>query len=226
MHVLLFDIDGTLIDAHGAGRAAMEAALVEEFRAGWPPQGVSFAGRTDRAITADLFAHFGIDGTDADWERFRSAYLRHLPGQLARRPGIVLPGIVALCERLARRADVVLGLLTGNFEHGARLKLERFGLSGFFDFDCAGFGDRHHDRDDVAREVRAGLERRLGTAYDPARTIVVGDTPADVRCGRAIGARVVAVATGLYDAAVLAESRPDHLFPHFADPEDFLALLP
>jgi len=115
-----------------------------------------------------------------------------------------------------------LGLLTGNTRAGARIKLAHYGLDQYFDF--GGFGDNHFERDDVAREALSATRERLGDAVDLDRVWVIGDTPNDVRCGRAIQARTIAVATGDHTREELAAANPDHLAAIFADPEPVLAL--
>ena len=223
MIVCFFDIDGTLLNTGGAGQAAMESALAAEFQAGGPVRGISFAGRTDRAIVADFFRYFGVEPGEKEWQRFLRAYLEHLPIHLNRREGVVLPGISRLLEELSRRDNVSLGLLTGNFREGARLKLQHYQLDDYFAY--GGFGDEHHHRDEVAREALAAAERHHGTALAAERVFVIGDTPADVQCARAIGARSIAVATGIYPADELAPAAPDHLFPDFSDADAVLDLL-
>jgi len=222
MHVCLFDIDGTLIHTRGAGMAALREGLRAAFGVADPTDQVAVHGRTDRGITRDLFLFHGIDDVTEHWERFREAYLRILPATLAARPGTVLPGIVPLLETLAARDDVAIGLLTGNTREGARIKLAHFGLDRYF--DSGGFGDNHLERDDVAREALAVVKSRLNGTVDPARLWVIGDTPTDISCGRAIGARVIAVATGNHTHAELAAAGPDHLATDFSDPEPVLAL--
>ena len=215
MNVLLFDIDGTLIDAGGAGQAAMEAALAEQFGADRPVTGISTAGRTDRAIAMDLFRFHEIEVNDAHWSRYLKSYFRLLPNSLHTRSGIVLPGVVALLERLRLRNDVLLGLLTGNFAEGAQLKLSHYGLDHHF--QLGGFGDHHLDRDDVAREAYRVVKTRLPDV-EPDRVWVIGDTPSDIRCGRAIGAKVLAVGTGIFSSKELEEHRPDVLLDDLSQP--------
>ncbi len=132
MHICLFDIDGTLIASGGAGKAALEAALADEFGIPRIIDKLELSGRTDRAIIADLFRLHVIDDTPQNHERLRDAYLRHLPRCLARGTGRVLPGIAELLAHLAGRDDVAVGLLTGNVRAGAKVKLGHFGLSSLF----------------------------------------------------------------------------------------------
>lgn len=222
-HVCLFDIDGTLLSTGGAGQRAMERALHAAFGLRDLSHDIPAAGRTDRAITADLFRFHGIPETDETRRRFVACYLDHLPGMLAELQGRVLPGITQLLDRLVARGDVALGLLTGNYRRGADLKLQHFRLDHHFRF--GGFGDEHFDRGDVARVALREACRHLDRDVSPEHLCVIGDTPSDVRCARAIGARAVAVATGIYTREELAETRPDHLFDDFTDPRELLESL-
>jgi phosphoglycolate phosphatase-like HAD superfamily hydrolase len=222
MHVCLFDIDGTLIHTRGAGMAALREGLRAAFGIAEPTDRVAVHGRTDRGITRDLFLHHGIEDLPEHWERFRAAYLRVLPETLAARPGEVLPGVVPLLEALAARDDVGVGLLTGNTRAGAQIKLAHYGLDRYF--DVGGFGDNHLDRDDVAREALAAVRDRWDGDVNRHRVWVIGDTPTDVRCGRAIAARVIAVATGHHTRDELAAAAPHYLFDDFSDPAPLLAL--
>ncbi len=226
MHICLFDIDGTLLSTGGAGQAAMEAAIRDELRTSAPIHGVSYAGRTDRAIIADIFTFYGFELTEESRARFIAAYLRRLPDELSGRPGLVLPGVVELLSSLHARDDVVLGLLTGNLLEGARRKLEHHGLAEYFDFALGAYGDVHLDRDEVARTAWAAMcdRHEHGARLTVDRAWVIGDTPADIRCARAIGAKALAVATGIYPADRLAAERPDHLVSDFSDARAVLSL--
>jgi len=222
MPVCLFDIDGTLISSGGAGRAALEAAVLSEFGFDKLSAPLELSGRTDRAICRDLLCMHGIEASPANWLRLRAAYLHHLPTTLASHNGKVLPGIIALLEQLRTRDRVAVGLLTGNLRDGARLKLGHFDL--FHHFAFGGFGDEHFDRDDVAREALAAARSHLNGAVDPEQTWVIGDTPLDIRCARAIGARVAAVATGWHALDELAAAQPDLLLTDLSDPRPLLDL--
>ncbi len=223
MNICLFDIDGTLIASGGAGKAALEGALAAEFDACLIPGAVQYSGRTDRAITRDLLQLHGLDDSPANVNRLLTAYLQRLPACLASHAGRILPGIDALLRHLHGRGDVALGLLTGNVRAGARLKLGHYGLFDYFAF--GGFGDEHYDRDDVAREALAAVHSHCRNGVVCDRVWVVGDTPLDVQCARAIGVRVAAVATGWHPWEELKAARPDLLLRDFGDPAPFLDLL-
>ncbi|NIP86178.1 MAG: HAD hydrolase-like protein [Planctomycetales bacterium] len=216
MKICLFDIDGTLVQTGGAGKAAVEAALAGEFGVEQGASNVPFSGRTDRAIVRDLFLLHGIDDTRTTWDQFRTAYLQHLPAELASRSGSVLPGILALLQTFAPRPDVLSGLLTGNIAAGAKAKLTYYQLNHFFTF--GGFGDHHFDRADVAREALNAARAEAEDNVPPEDVWVIGDTPWDVRCARAIGANVVAVCTGSHPPRELAAEGPDILLTDLADP--------
>jgi phosphoglycolate phosphatase len=219
-HVVLFDIDGTLLSSGGAGQRAMERALQTAFGLDERAHDIPAAGRTDRAITLDLFRIHDIADEPANRDRFWVAYLQHLPATLAELDGRVLPGIVRLLDHLVERGDTALGLLTGNLRRGAAIKLRHYGLDHHFQF--GGYGDEHLERDDVARLALADACRHLDRSLPPDCISVVGDTPADVRCARAIGARAVAVATGMFTREELSAAAPDCLLDDCCDPEDWL----
>lgn len=222
MFVCLFDVDGTLILTGGAGGTALLNAFSREFGVEHPAT-VPFSGRTDRGIASNLFRSHGVDDSTPNWLRLRDEYLRRLPVLLPQRDGQVLPGIQRLLDQLAGRNDVAVGLLTGNAHDGARLKLEHFGLLHHFKF--GGYGDDHRDRDDVAREALAAARDYLRTDIPPNRVWVIGDTPLDVQCARAIGARAAAVATGWHNRQQLAAACPDVVLDDFDQAELFLAQL-
>jgi phosphoglycolate phosphatase len=232
MHICFWDIDGTLVHTGGAGQAAFARALAADFGIPEINQDVVFAGRSDRAIAMDLFVHHGVEPTAENWARFQQAYVAQLDATLPVHEGHVLPGVVALLEGLAARGDVATGLLTGNVREGARRKLGFYGLWDWFPF--GGFGDVQVDRNLIAadalvagRKYVDALRRARHAAGDgpPGQILVIGDTPHDIACGRAIGARCVAVPTGNTSIEVLRETRPDVLVETLEDTAPILDLL-
>lgn len=222
MFVLFFDIDGTLLYSGGSGLEALRRAFSDVFDVP-PPDSIPTAGRTDRGIARDLFRGRQVADSDENWLRFRTAYVQHLREQLPLRKGWVLPGVVGLLEELATRRNVALGLLTGNIAEGAWLKLQHFGLDHHFAF--GGYGDRSPERNAVAEDALAAAHRALNGGVCPNRTWVIGDTPMDIQCARHIGARALAVATGMHAKADLAESQPDLLLDDLRQADAFLQQL-
>jgi len=146
-------------------------------------------------------------------------YLQRLPEQLSAREGLTLPGITPLLDQLA--GTVPLGLLTGNVQRGALVKLTHFSLHDYFAFGA--YGDHHESRDDVAREAHAFVRERFDHV-EPRDIVVIGDTPDDVRCARAIGATAIAVATGHFSMEQLRAAQPDVLLANLADAATFAAI--
>ena len=218
----LFDLDGTLVDCAGAGRRSLEIAFrrvlgIDGIEA--PSRRVRFEGKTDPVIIRDLAREAGAppDRIDALEPEIRRAYLAALRDEMAtpdpkRR---VMPGILPLLDALRVRADVRLGLLTGNLEAGARLKLGPFGLNPYF--PTGGFSSDHSDRNEIARIAREKVSGLAGLAVPASRVTVVGDTELDVRCARANGFRAVAVSSGWVPRERLEAARPDALFDDFSD---------
>ncbi len=215
MLTLLFDIDGTLIRTHGSGKAAMEGSLRQAFGVREVLDGVPYSGRTDRAIGRDLLRLHDIDPTDENVTLLADTYLSLLPGELEKTGGEVCPGVREVIAATHDRPDVLLGLLTGNVRRGAEVKLRHFDLWNFF--RLGGFGDGHFERDDVARSAVKEVESHFGRPVNPAKVWVIGDTPHDVSCGRAVGAKTVAVATGWHPHAELEACSADLLLHDLGD---------
>jgi phosphoglycolate phosphatase-like HAD superfamily hydrolase len=207
--VLLFDIDGTLLHGRGAGRLAMLRALRDEFNVEDQAFDIPFHGRTDRFLLRALLTSAGIEPTAEQQGRLRAAYRQRLPECLHHCAGELLPGIPQLLERLRMETDVELGLLTGNLPETAKLKLEHFGVQYYFWFGV--YGDRHEDRRELAYEARQFLIHQRGK-FDPATTLIIGDTPDDIACAKAIGAVSVACSTGGFSIEQLQTAGADHVF--------------
>lgn len=221
--LILFDIDGTLLTAGGAPRRAFRRALIEHFGTDGDEARTDFSGKTDPEIVYELMRRAGFDD-DRIEARIASLFDHYLDGlerELAAETGHRLhAGAAEAVAALAGDPRVVLGLVTGNVERGARLKLERFGLWERFAVGAFGSDDRERDR---LPGIAIDRARRLtGRAFAGREVVVVGDTPADVRCARAAGVRAVAVATGRPSRSQLAACHPDLLIDSL---EEWPALL-
>jgi len=213
--VILFDIDGTLVLTGGAGGRAMTRAFEELFGVGDAFHGIPMPGRTDSWILADAAAAHHIPAPALS--RFQDIYLSHLVVELER-PGLrkgVMPGVRALLDTLTRRADCYLALLTGNYERAARMKLEYFDLWKYF--RCGAFGDDAPDRNGLLPKALNAVRACGGPVAPASDAIVIGDTPLDVACAAASGARSIAVATGGFDAEALRAAGADVVFEDLSD---------
>jgi phosphoglycolate phosphatase len=217
--LVLFDIDGTILWTDGAGRRAIHTALGEIF-GGIGPQSYWFDGKTDRQIVRDLMRLQGYDDTqiDARMDALFERYVNYLERELAdpNHSIHVYDGVVPLLDALDARDDVVLGLLTGNLEAGARAKLRAAGID-FDRFRVNAFGSDHEHRPELPAIARRRARERLGLELRGDALVVIGDTPADIECGRGIGACAIGVATGRYGVEELAAHAPTAVFRDLTD---------
>lgn len=222
--IVLFDIDGTLVLTGRAGLRGMNAAFSRLYGSVEALVGIPVAGRTDRAIVSDALRAAGLAVTSDEILRLRDAYVADLQIEIGKPvPDFsgVLPGVEALLDELEARPDVSVGLLTGNFEAGARIKLGHFDLWDRFAFGA--FGDDHDDRNALV-PIALSRAREAGIAEPPAdRVVVIGDTPLDVACARAHGARAVAVATGSYSSDQLRDAGADVVVDTLIDARSLIA---
>ena len=224
--LVLFDIDGTLVLTGGAGIRAMNRAGESVLGLANLLDGVAVAGRTDWIILHDALKNAGHDLDEDLFERMRDAHHEFLREEILQ-PGDgvkdVMPGIRNLLPLLQSRQGVALGLLTGNFEEAARIKLGHFDLWNYF--RCGAFGDDAADRNALVPfavdRARAG---GLG-AFDYADVVVIGDTPSDVACANAVGAVPVAVATGTYSVDVLRSTGAPFVLEDLSDTEGFMKMI-
>ena len=221
--LILFDIDGTLLTSGGAGETALKSGFQREFGLGEDLTSISIAGRTDSGIARQVLQKHGLEVSPANIERFFSCYLAELAVQLPLRSGRVLPGIVELLAALRERSDISLGLLTGNLERGAQLKLQHYGLGGIFPFGA--FADDHHDRNALGPVALSRAAEFHGFPFSAQRVWVIGDTEHDIGCARAFGARAMGVATGNFSVEFLSQHRPDALFSDLGDVASVLRAL-
>src|SRR6266851_9413927 len=207
--LLLFDIDGTLIHSGGAGVEALKLALTERFGIKDDLHDIEIAGMTDSGIVISILRSHKIPTTAENIAAFLDSYVHFLSLELPRRKGKLLPGVLQLLEKLKSRPHLVLALLTGNVSRGARLKLEHYGVWHFFEFGA--FADDHRDRNELGRFARARAKEKHGRGFSASEIDVIGDTPRDIACGKALGARTIAVATGIWSRDQLAKYQPDFL---------------
>ena len=229
MKLLLFDIDGTLMTG-GAGRKSLGLAFRDVFsldgnHVDTSMKRVAFNGRTDPTIIRDVAREAGIneDQFETGIERLYETYLRHLE-TISKEPGPRLcPGFPALLDRLESLPGIGLGLLTGNIEAGARIKLDRFDLNRYF--PAGGFGSDSADRALIAATARHRFEVLLGRSIEPAQILVIGDTVHDVECGRVNGFRTLAVGTGGVELSAMAAAGADATVADLANVDEAMAAI-
>jgi phosphoglycolate phosphatase-like HAD superfamily hydrolase len=198
---------------------ALCAALKAVFGVSGSLAGIEFAGRTDPWIIRQIFSRFGIEGTEENVESYIDGYIAALPGILAESGASVLPGVSEILVRAAERPDVALGLLTGNLRRGAQTKLGFHHLWSFFPIGA--FGDDSEARNDLGPHALRRARGHWGVDFPAERVWIVGDTPHDILCARAFGARVLAVATGGSKVSDLVAHKPDALLEHLGDTAAF-----
>jgi len=215
MRLVLFDIDGTLLNSGGMGRASMQRALGMIFGSPGNPS-YRYDGKTDKQIVRDVMRLEGHtdEHIDSRMEKLIDLYLEGLRtgakgGKFNVRP---LEGVVDLLDALEPREDVVLGLLTGNVEPGARIKLTAAGLDPDR-FRINAFGSDHENRPELPAIARRRANETLGLDIAGDRVVVIGDTPADIECGRSLGAKAIGVASGHYTVEQLRAHNPYAVFP-------------
>jgi phosphoglycolate phosphatase-like HAD superfamily hydrolase len=218
--LVLFDIDGTLLSSAGVAAGVFAGALAAAVGRPVPMDGYSMAGRTDRQIARELLTRAGVppESLDRLIDQVLVCYLERFAPALAASTGPRLfPGVRALIERLAADPEVLLGLLTGNLERGAAIKLAHFGIHHHFRLGA--YGSDAEERRALVAIAAARARTLTGQDFSGRDIVVIGDTPLDIDCGKAAGATTIAVATGPYPVAELAAHEPDVLFTDFAEPD-------
>jgi len=203
--LVLWDVDGTLVDSARLGRDAFHEAF-ERVTGGPPREDVPFAGRTDLEIALDMLEQSGVESGEELLDRFEEALVDAMAARVddLRALGQALPGVEAVLQRLQNEPGVVQSLLTGNVERNALIKLSAFGLARYLDFAAGGYGSDHRRRGELVQIARRRAEERHGIRLESSDVVLVGDTPLDVAAALEGGARAVGVATGPYDEHALA----------------------
>ncbi len=224
MRLVLFDIDGTLLNSGGVGRASMQGALSEVFGSPGSPS-YRYDGKTDKQIVRDVMRMEGHsdEHIDSRMGTLIDRYLDGLKQGIESRKFDVRPleGVVEILDALEARDDVVLGLLTGNVEKGARAKLSAAGIDPVR-FRVNAFGSDHEHRPKLPAIAQQRAGQHLGRPVAGEKVIVIGDTPADIECGRELGARAIGVASGHYSVADLQKHDPYAVFPSLKDTQKVL----
>ncbi len=216
--VALFDIDGTLLKAHGAGARSIGRALEAVFGTRGP-DGHRFDGKTDPQIVRELMTIAGVpdDEITAGMDAVLARYLELLEEELADRSRVeLLPGVLALLDAVEAHERIALGVLTGNVVQGAAMKLRAAGID-HARFVVGAYGSDHHDRPCLPPVALARAQAAIDPALDGTRLVIIGDTPNDLTCGRSIGARAIGVETGHYRAPDLLPHAPVAVFADLAD---------
>jgi phosphoglycolate phosphatase len=243
-HLVLFDIDGTLLSAREEawkipsdesgeqvlmGEVELMRQVIRDVtQIPVDPYRHRPSGKTDAQVVFELFE--GICMKDAeiyDWmPKLLEEYLKRL-GRVIQGPesADLKPGVLKLLDQLSTRKDIVLSLLTGNCEGAARLKLKTHGLEKYFTFETGAFGDRAKHRDELPTLAVAATQRHRNQHFRGKSVVVIGDTPHDVRCVKSIGAKVLAVATGSYSPEELQAEKPDHLFSDLSPTDEVLSAI-
>ncbi len=217
MRLVLFDIDGTLLSTGRAGAAALVHALEAVYGTAGPIDRWNFGGKTDPQIIWELMLEAGLapETVEAGYEQVIGLYLDRLQATI--QPGRVRlkPGIRPLLDQLADHEHVVLGLLTGNVARGAQLKLRGAGIYQYFVLGA--YGCDHRSRDQLPPIAARRAEELVGRPFRGKEIVIIGDTPNDVACGRPIGVKAIAVATGTVAIEDLQACEPDFCFVDLAD---------
>jgi len=215
MKLVLFDIDGTLLDSGGAGTKALNLAFEEVFSIRDAFRGIAMAGKTDIQILKEGLRGNGLDSENGDIAVLCDSYIRNLTVEIENPRRHLKPGVRESLAILAGLDDVILGLLTGNIEAGARIKLDPFGLNSFFSFGA--FGNDNEDRNMLLPVAIERLKRLYGREVEFKGCVVIGDTPRDVECAKVHGAAAIAVATGPYPYESLVRSGADMVLMNLSE---------
>jgi phosphoglycolate phosphatase-like HAD superfamily hydrolase len=221
--LLLWDIDGTLIASGGAGMRALTVGLKNVFGIDGSLADIDFAGRTDRWIMREVFRKFSIAVTEANFARFFDGYIAALPAELANPNAKVLPGVRDVLQAAASHGHIAQGLLTGNMRRGAQVKLAHHGLWEHFAFGA--FADDSEHRNDLGPHAVRRAREHHGVEFAAANVWIIGDTPHDIACGKVIGARTLALATGGYSLDQLRAHAPTVVLEDLANTDAVLRAL-
>lgn len=221
--LLLWDIDGTLVHMDRAGEKAIRQAILDLYQRDVGDKlPVDLRGRTDSSIHRDLLHWLKVDTSVEEEMRLRAAHMAWLPKKLPLGNPIIFPGIREILAAVHEHPEIHQGLLTGNVREGAQTKLSHMGLWDYFEFGS--FANDSYVRDDLGPIAVTRAEELLKIQFPKDRIFVIGDTPHDVACGKALGAKTVAVATGAFSLETLQALQPDYAFANLQDTQALLRI--
>lgn len=223
MKFILFDIDGTLIDSGGAGVFALNFAFKEVFSVANAFRSISMAGKTDLQIVAEGLMLHGIESSNGIVPEFFECYVKNLKNNIDSKKGHVKAGIREVLDLLEEHEGFLPGLLTGNIERGAMIKLEAFELARYF--HVGAFGNDDADRNRLLPIAVDKLRKKRSVDIEYENCVVIGDTPKDVECSKPYGAYSIAVATGPYSYNALSQTDADIVFHDLSDTDKLLHVL-
>jgi phosphoglycolate phosphatase len=218
--LLLFDIDGTLMDSGGAGLRALETAFHELYGVLSTLKGITLAGNTDMRILDEVFNNLNIVHDDHKVYELKEAYLKHLSTEINNPSLSIKPGIKALLAHLLPISNVELGLLTGNVQEGAEIKLKAVEIAHYFSFGA--YGSDHWDRNKLLPFAVDRYKSISGVDIPHEDCVIIGDTPLDVYCARPYGAKAIAVLTGYSTREAIQEAKPDAIMEDLSNIEEFM----
>lgn len=225
--LILFDIDGTLLSTNGAAKRAFERALLQVYGTTGPIETHRFDGKTDPQIARELLRLAGLNDADID-PRLPQLYQHYLQGMAdeVAQPSYrthVYDGVHEILQALQSRSDLLVGLLTGNIAEGASLKLRSAALDHYFEFGA--FGSDSERRDELPAIAVERAHERSGKSFRGKDVVIIGDTPSDISCGRAIGVTAIGVCTGRHSRNELLDEGADLVFDDFSDTARVLDIL-
>jgi len=217
--LLLWDIDGTILSAKGAGRAALSESLAKSFGISSDLSHIDMYGRTDRWIYRQMLKYFQLEQSDANFALLEKNYLQALPSQIRSKGVDLLPGAREVIEQGAQRGDITQGLLTGNLRRGAQIKLASYPLWEHLRFGA--FADDSEDRNELPPHAIRRAREHAGQDFKPEHIWIIGDTPHDIACGRHSGLRTLALATGKHSIEQLKAEQPSAVLQDLTDTAAF-----
>jgi phosphoglycolate phosphatase len=224
MRLILFDIDGTILESGGAGVRSLDYAFRDVLSADNLFADISMAGKTDLQIVREGLRKIGLSSDNGYIPKILDSYLDHLQIEISSSDKHLKPGVIEALEAISLLDDRYrLGLLTGNFEQGARIKLGSFGLNDFF--ISGAFGSDHEDRNMLLPIAVERFNEVLGGVFKRSDCIIIGDTPLDVACAKPYNASCIAVTTGPYEKQSLVDAGADVVMDDLSDTERLVKIL-